>query len=159
MKQLFVTLAAALLLTAGTANAQSNQAGTAAPQQQQPDITKMLEFKGDNYNFGKIPFGKAVTYDVEIKNISKDTIKIENVQAGCGCTTPEWKPGPYAPGETFKVKVGFNGATKGAFSKVVTMYFSGGLSKVITFSGETYDVPADAAPAGPAQKMKPAGTK
>ncbi len=101
-------------------------------------IEKVLTFQHADYDMGKIPYGKPVEYDVTITNISQDSVKIENVQAGCGCTTPKWKAGPYAPGETFKITVGLNGYPEGHFSKNVTMYFSGGLTKFLTFHGETF---------------------
>ena len=134
------------------------QTATATPQQEQKDITKTLTFKNDSYSFGKIPQGKPVSFDLEVKNISSDSVKIENVQVSCGCTTPKWQPGPYAPGETFKVTLGFNAAAQGAFSKTVTVYFSGGLTKSVSFNGETYAAPENAAPQnGQVGKLKPAG--
>src|ERR671939_246698 len=87
----------------------------ATQQQQQNDITKVVEFKELDHDFGKIPYGKPAEFELEMKNISSDSLKIENVQVGCGCTTPKWSAGPYAPGETFKVGIGFNGATDGEF--------------------------------------------
>ena len=101
---------------------------TQQQQQQQNDITKVVEFKELDHDFGKIPFGKPAEFELEVKNISKDSVKIENVQVGCGCTTPKWSSGPYAPGETFKIGIGFNGATDGEFHKVVTVFLNGGLS-------------------------------
>jgi hypothetical protein len=134
------------------------KAQTSAPQQQQQqnDITKIVDFKELDHDFGKIPFGKSAEFELEMKNISKDSVKIENVQVGCGCTTPNWSPGPYPPGQTFKVGIGFNGATDGEFHKVVTLFFNGGLSQVIKFHGQTYKTPDNAAPANATiEKMKP----
>jgi hypothetical protein len=122
-------------------------------QAQETDIDKLIEFKNDNYNFGKIEYNKAVSFEVQLKNIGKDSVKIERVQVGCGCTTPKYEVGPYAPGQTFKVELGFNGATKGVFEKNATIYFSNGLTKLIRFFGETFEVPANAAPAGAASKF------
>lgn len=147
----------ALLLVGAGATASFAQTSVPTMQAATPDIAQVLSFTNDSYNFGKIPFGKPVEYDVTLKNISKDSVRIENVQAGCGCTTPKWKAGPYAPGESFKITLGFNGQTHGAFQKTVTAFFNNGLSKVFTFNGETFETPADAAPASPAQKMKQAG--
>ena len=119
------------------------------------DIKKLVEFKELDHDFGKIPYGKTVEFDVLIKNISNDSVKIENVQVGCGCTTPKWQPGPYAAGENFKITLGFNGYTEGIFNKVVTIYFSGGASQLIKFHGETFKAPENAAPAnGSVQKLK-----
>jgi len=133
------------------------QTQTPAPQQQQQnDITKIVEFKELDHDFGKIPFGKPAEFQLEMKNISKDSVKIENVQVGCGCTTPKWSAGPYAPGEPFKVGIGFNGATDGEFHKVVTIFFNGGISQVIKFHGQTYKTPDNAAPGNATiEKMKP----
>ena len=126
------------------------------PQVQQNDITKFVEFKELDHDFGKIPFGKAAEYELFMTNISKDSIKIENVQVGCGCTTPKWSAGPYAAGETFKIGIGFNGATDGEFHKVVTVFFTGGLTQIIKFHGQTYKTPENAAPGNSTiEKMKP----
>lgn len=122
----------------------------------QPDVSKVVEIKDLDHDFGKIPFGKPAEYELVMKNISKDSVKIENVQVGCGCTTPKWSAGPYAAGQEFKVGIGFNGATDGEFHKVVTIFFNGGLSQVIKFHGQTYKTPDNPAPANSTlEKMKP----
>lgn len=143
----FTLLATTLFLFAAV-NAQTVTPTTDKPAaaQEVKDINKSLTFKNDNYSFGKIPQGKPVEFDLEVKNISKDSVKIENVQVSCGCTTPKWQAGPYAPGESFKITLGFNAAALGQFGKTVTVYFSGGLSKQVTFNGETFAAPENAAP-------------
>ncbi len=153
------TLIAAVLFMAFAAKAQdvASSATSAVAEKKVMDIKDVVEFKNADYDFGKIPYGKATEYELDMKNISKDTLRIENVQVGCGCTTPKWQPGPYKAGENFKIMLGFNGYTKGAFQKSVTLFFSGGLSKSITFKGETFEVPETPAPANaPIQKMKEA---
>ncbi|MFP5039403.1 DUF1573 domain-containing protein [Parasediminibacterium sp. JCM 36343] len=123
----------------------------------QKDINKTLEFVNADYDFGKIPFGKPTEYVVKVKNISADSVTLDNVQAGCGCTTPHGytKGEKIAPGQTVTVTLGFNGGTNGAFTKFVTFFFSGGLSKQVTFHGETFKPAEEAAPAnGATQKMK-----
>jgi hypothetical protein len=147
----FTFLAASLFIFAAV-NAQAPKTEVkspvlqAAPQQEAKDINKVLSFKNDNYSFGKIPQGKPVEFNLEVKNLSSDSVKIENVQVSCGCTTPKWQAGPYAPGENFKVTLGFNAAALGQFTKTVTVYFSGGLTKSVTFNGETYAAPENSAP-------------
>src|SRR3954462_10980436 len=128
MKKLLLLVPALFAVTLLKAQPPASQ-----PQQQQNDITKVVEFKELDHDFGKIPFGKPAEFQLEMKNIYKDSVKIENVQVGCGCTTPKWSAGPYAPGEPFKVGIGFNGATDGEFHKVVTIFFNGGISQVIKF--------------------------
>jgi hypothetical protein len=136
--------------------AQTQQTQSTDQSQPAKDITKVVEFKELDHDFGKIPFGKPAAFDLEMKNVSSDSVKIENVQVGCGCTTPKWSAGPYAPGETFKVGIGFNGATDGEFHKVVTIFFNGGLQQVIKFHGQTFKTPDNAAPANSSiEKLKP----
>jgi len=132
------------------------QAPSAVAGQPAADIAKVIDFKEVDHDFGKIQQGKPVEFDLFMKNISSDTVRIQNVQVGCGCTTPKWQPGPYAAGETFKITVGFSGNANGVFSKMITVFFSNGLSKVIRFHGETFPAPANPAPANAAvQQLKP----
>ena len=101
------------------------------------DITKVLKFTNDNYDMGKIAFGKPTEFNVNIANISKDTVTIDNVQVSCGCTTPKYTKGAkIAPGKSEVVTLGFNGSTMGPFSKNVTLFFNEGLTKAVTFKGE-----------------------
>ena len=90
MKKITVLLSVLALTVFVNARAQTSAPAT-DPQQ---DITKVIEFTDLDHNFGKIPQGKPVEYDVILKNVSGDSVKIENVQVGCGCTTPKWKPNP-----------------------------------------------------------------
>ena len=125
------------------------------------DVNKLFEFKNEAYDFGKIPAGKAAKYDLYIKNISNETAELTLVQPGCGCTTPEYEQKKkFAPGETVKVVLGFNGGAPGSaapFSKSVTVTLNGSLTKVVSFKGETFAVPTESAPANEAvNKLKPA---
>ncbi len=99
------------------------------------------------YDFGKIPQGKPVTHTFEIINTGKDSLKIANVQASCGCTTPEWdRDKVQAAGQKTKITVGFNAASEGPFNKVITISYNGNLSKQITIRGEVWKTPVSSAP-------------
>ena len=110
---------------------------------------------------GAIAFGQPVQFDVTIKNISKEPIKIENVKVGCGCTTPVYDATKaIAPGETAKVTLGYNGGAEGPFEKYADIFFSNGTSKQIKFFGEGYKVPETPAPAnGAVKKLKTGGAQ
>jgi hypothetical protein len=154
MKKIFVSAVAFILINAVHAQTLPNQTEPTS-QDETKDISKVIDFKETDHDFGKIPYGKAVEFDVQMTNLSNDSIKIANVQAGCGCTTPKWQAGPYAPGEAFKVTLGFNGYTEGHFEKSVTIFFENGLNKLIKFHGETFKTPDNAAPPnGAVQKLK-----
>ena len=103
------------------------------------NIDKFLAFTNANYNMGKIPAGKPLEYNVTIKNISKDTLIIQEVKAGCGCTTPKYRTGEaILPGKSTFITLGFNGDAHGEFSKFADIYFKGGLTKQLKFNGITY---------------------
>jgi hypothetical protein len=103
----------------------------------QTDITKILKFKNDNYDMGKITYGKPTEFSVDIENISTSPITIENVMVGCGCTTPKYEKGQViAPGAHAYVVLGFNGSAVGNFTKVATIFFNGNVNKQISFHGE-----------------------
>ena len=156
------------LLLAAFVNAQTQATASASPNNSvtknaatppKADVSKVLEFKEENHDFGKIPYGKPVEFDVMIKNISQEPVKIENVKVGCGCTTPKYEQGKsYAPGENFKVTLGFTGYADGPFEKYVDIVFNNGLTKQIKFHGTGYKVPETPAPSnGAIQKLKNPG--
>ncbi len=125
-----------ILITSGLlAQAQS---GTAA---------ETLQFKQNSYDFGKILQGRPVTHVFEFVNTGKEDLRIENVQASCGCTTPEWSYTPVKPGATATIKVGYNSAAEGPFNKSVTIYYNGGVTKSIIISGNVYKSAPASAPA------------
>jgi hypothetical protein len=106
-----------------------------------------LVLKETEFNFGKIPQGKPVTHIFEIVNTGKDSLKIVNVQASCGCTTPEWeRDRPIAPGATAKITIGYNAASEGPFTKPVTITYNGTEIKQLFIKGEVWRTPATSAP-------------
>ncbi|MEJ0103580.1 MAG: DUF1573 domain-containing protein [Bacteroidota bacterium] len=112
------------LLTVFIAGAQTSESQT--PVQSANDV---LKFKELEYDFSKIPQGKPVFHFFEIENTGTDTIKLDNVQASCGCTTPEWSHEPIIPGTTAKIKVGYNAAAEGSFEKYITVTYNSNQSK------------------------------
>ena len=71
---------------------------------------------------------------------------LENVQASCGCTTPEWKKDTIPPGATSKITVGYNAQNEGPFTKSVTITYNGNQSKQIIIKGEVWKTPVTSAP-------------
>jgi hypothetical protein len=112
-----------------------------------PVAEESLQFKQTEHDFSQIPQGKPVYYTFEIVNISKNTLKLDNVQAACGCTTPEWNQDPIAPGATAKIKVGYNAAAEGPFDKPITITYNGNQTKVIKIKGTVWKAPEGSAPA------------
>ena len=114
----------------------------------QPPATtqETLAVKETAFDFGTIPQGKPVFHFFEVTNTGKDPMVISNVQTSCGCTTPEWNREPVAPGETTKIKVGYNAAAEGNFEKYITIMYNENLSKQIKISGKVWRAPEGSAP-------------
>lgn len=110
----------------------------------QEDILKLKETEHD---FGKIPQGKPVYYNFEIVNTGKEPLKLDDVHASCGCTTPEWSREPIAPGATAIIKVGYNAAAEGGFTKPITISYNTNQSKQLTIKGTVWKAPEGSAPA------------
>ncbi len=82
----------------------------------------VLELVSDTYDFGKVDEGTRVEHEFLFKNTGGSPLIISNVQASCGCTTPEYSKNPIAPGEEGLVKVVFNSAGQlGKQHKIVTV--------------------------------------
>ncbi len=109
-----------------------------------PDV---LVVKQTEIDFGKIPQGKPVYSYFEVVNTGKTPLKLDNVTATCGCTTPEWDRNEIAPGKSAKIKVGYNAAGDGYFEKYVTVQYNGSLTKQVKIKGTVWKAPAGSAPA------------
>ena len=106
-----------------------------------------VALKETEYDFGKIPQGKPVYHSFEIVNQSAQPLKLDNVTATCGCTTPEWNRDAIAPGASDKIKVGYNSAAEGYFEKYITITYNGNATKQIKIKGTVWKAPVGSAPA------------
>ncbi|HEY8733984.1 MAG TPA: DUF1573 domain-containing protein [Puia sp.] len=132
------------LLTACVADAQPAPLNNASNSVSQKE--DILQLKETGFSFGKIPQGRPVNHVFEVVNIGRSPLLLENVQASCGCTTPEWSREPIAPGATVPIKVGYNAYSDGHFNKTVTIFYNNGQTKTLIITGEVYKLPATAAP-------------
>lgn len=115
-----------------------------ASEAKQPETLVMKE---ESFDFGKIPQGKPVTHIFEVSNSGKTPLKINNVQASCGCTTPEWEKDKDVPaGGSTRITVGYNAAAEGPFTKFITITYNDNLTKQFTIKGEVWKTPAASAP-------------
>ena len=110
-------------------------------------LADILTLKEAEFDFGKIPQGKPVTHVFDVVNSGKDSLKIINIQASCGCTTPDWERDKIqAPNEKTKITVGYNAASEGTFTKIITITYNGTQTKQITIKGEVWKTPATSVP-------------
>ena len=109
----------------------------------QTHVDSVVKMKEDTHNFGKIKQGVPATTYFEFKNVSNKPVVVQVATAGCGCTKPEWDSLPVAPGKTSKIKVGYNAAAPGSFTKDVYITFAGiPEQKTIHITGEVLNAEA-----------------
>lgn len=119
-------------------------AQTVASSSQPADV---LLLKQTEFDFGKIPQGRPVYHSFELVNTGTTPLKLDNVHASCGCTTPEWSTEPIAPGAKTTIKVGYNSASLGEFDKYITITYNSNQSKQIRIKGDVWKAPEGAGPA------------
>ncbi|MBN8838482.1 MAG: DUF1573 domain-containing protein [Sphingobacteriia bacterium] len=94
-------------------------------------------FSITKHSFGKIKQGTPVTYLFSFKNNTAKPLIIETATAECGCTTPEYPKEPIAKGKDGKIKITYNAAMSGVFTKHVNVKFAGvDAPTVLTIEGE-----------------------
>lgn len=116
----------------------------------------VMKVNTEKHDFGKIKQGVPVTTYLEVRNTSDKPLVIENAWGSCGCTTPEVPKEPIMPNTTTKVKVQYNAAALGQFTKDVFIKFAGiEEPKLIKITGEVLEPGAYEA----AAKQKPTSAK
>jgi predicted small secreted protein len=120
MKKLILSMFAASLLLTACHSGQgavktTDSAATAAN-------SPVMKFQYDNHDFGKIQEGDKVNYKFSFTNTGKTPLIIDNAQASCGCTIPEWPKSPIKPGDTNQISVTFNSdGHPGLVDKMITV--------------------------------------
>jgi len=102
-------------------------------------------FTTATHSFGKVKQGKPVTFLFTFKNTASKPAVVENAEADCGCTKPEYPKEPIAPGQTGTIKVTYNAAAIGAFTKHVRVKLASDQDPLtLTISGEVIAAPVPA---------------
>ncbi|MCX8019070.1 MAG: DUF1573 domain-containing protein [Chitinophagaceae bacterium] len=97
----------------------------------------LVKFNTERHDFGKIKQNEPVSFVFELKNISSKPVVVESTSASCGCTTPERPTEPIMPGATGKIKVQYNAAAMGPFTKEVYIKLAGvNEQKIVYVTGE-----------------------
>jgi len=156
MKKLFFAIA----ITAGLSSAAFAQTSVATPASAPAAVSAskaVISYAVDKHEFGTVPQGTPVSYVFSFKNTGKEPLVLSSVTASCGCTTPEWPKEPVAPGASGSIKVTYNAANPGDFTKTVTVVSNAAApTTVLTIHGEVKPAAAAANTATPAPAPKTA---
>lgn len=77
-----------------------------------------------DYNFGTLVQGHPEEVDFTFRNISSDTLIIDNVRSTCGCTAPYWDYTPILPDSTSTITIKYDAYKEGYFYKKVKVFFN-----------------------------------
>jgi len=115
-----------------------------------------LKFETDNHDFTKVTEGTLATHEFKFKNVGNQPVVISNVQASCGCTTPDWTKEPIAPGKAGFVKAVYNSNGRpGVFNKTITVTSNAKeATKVLSIKGDVISKAEAAKNYTPEQKAK-----
>ncbi len=114
-----ILLAVVAFLISAQANAQTTQAKITFDQLEHDFGTFQEDAGPQSYNF-------------QFVNQGNSPLILNNVQASCGCTTPEWTQKPIAPGEKGFIKVSYNPQNRpGPFNKTITVSANGEVPRTI----------------------------
>lgn len=90
----------------------------------------------DMHDFGEIPKGVPVSVEFLFTNTGDGALIIKDVTTSCGCTASDYAQEPIMPGKSSKIKVTYNAANAGAFSKSITVNSNDeGKTKVLFIKG------------------------
>ena len=96
-------------------------------------------FAIESHDFGKINESDGpVSFKFDFTNIGSTPLILSNVQASCGCTTPNWPKEPILPGAKNTIIVSYNPANRpGSFNKTITVTSNGEpATQVLRINGE-----------------------
>ena len=95
--------------------------------------TTKLEVGSGIVYLGRVAKGSFTTKEIVIYNSGNTELKIDNMEASCGCTVPILMKDVLAPGEKTTLKITFSAPNKaGKEVKFVTLFSNGNAIKVIT---------------------------
>lgn len=133
MKKIFLGILLCGFLSINT-NAQKPTTPVPAAPVTTPSVVNFDKLK---HSFGKIKQGTPKSFTFTLKNNGTKPLIIEQATAQCGCTTPEYSKAPVLKGKTSSIKVTYNAANPGPFTKTVTVKFLGiAEPSILTIEGE-----------------------
>lgn len=94
-----------------------------------------LNFKATEHDFGTIKEdGGVATCVFSFTNNGDAPLLLNNVQASCGCTVPQWSKDPVLPGKEGQIKISYDPRNRpGSFKKSISVYSNSNPSVVVLY--------------------------
>ena len=88
------------------------------------------------HDFGEIKLKVPVSVEFTFTNTGDAPLIIKEVVTSCGCTASDYAKEPILPGKSSTIKVSYNAANPGAFTKTITVKSNDVTeSKILTIKG------------------------
>jgi hypothetical protein len=116
MKQIFFFIA----LFVGVTTASFAQTTPAAPSTQKAS-GPVMKLETEVVDYGVIAHNSEPVRVFKFTNTGTEPLIISNARGSCGCTVPTYPTAPIMPGEKGEIKVRYDTAREGKFTKFVTL--------------------------------------
>lgn len=94
-------------------------------------------FAAERHDFARLDEGPVATTTFAFTNTGDQPVRLVDVRASCGCTTPEYPTGAVAPGATAEIVVAYHSEGRpGPFEKHVTVVTDAGDTTTLTIVGD-----------------------
>jgi hypothetical protein len=77
------------------------------------------------YNFPEVELDTRANHTFYFKNVSNDSVRIDNVRTDCGCTASDWDEQAVAVGDTGKIVVQYHANRTGSFKQRLVVWIKG----------------------------------
>jgi hypothetical protein len=149
MKKIFISVVALCLMGIVTVYAQNNSSTLVSVSQISDDAGE-ISFEEETYDFGTLTQKTApnnkIAHEFSFTNTGKKPIKISQVTASCGCTTPKWSSEPIQPGKKGTILVEYDASRLGSFHKAITITSDAKTPSKIIFIKGVVEQPAATSP-------------
>ncbi len=81
-----------------------------------------ISFDKTTLDYGTVKTGSDGHRIFTVKNTGDKPLILSSVKPSCGCTVPEWSTDPIMPGKSSQIKVGYNTALNGPFTKQIEVF-------------------------------------
>lgn len=93
--------------------------------------TAKIIFEETIHDYGEIELNSDGVCEFKFTNEGSKALILTNVRSSCGCTVPNWPKDPLNKDNEAVIKVKYNTARLGSFSKSITVYSNGSKQPII----------------------------